>query len=104
MKYLTTSTRYSKIELIKILEEEILESKGKCFQGRLSRLINTLSGYHKVVNIQISDNEQIANIVIMLKNKYLEDQLIVMFKKEMQERNYDNNVIAEWIIHIKDSY
>ena len=45
----------------------MIASEGKCFQGRLSRLINVINGYHPSVNVNISDNEQIGNVVIMLK-------------------------------------
>jgi hypothetical protein len=92
-----------------ILEEEISSCSGKCFQGRLSRLINVLNGYCSDVNINISDNEQIGNIIIMLKSKYKQtpvnvDELIDMFVKEMNEREYNKDIIDEWIIHIRENY
>ena len=97
----------NKPELIKILSEEIEASEGKCFQGRLSRLIGVLSGYHPMVNINISDNEQLGNVVIMLKQKYKNinvDKFIIIFKEELQERGYNNDIIEEWCIYIKDNY
>jgi hypothetical protein len=41
----------------------------KCFTGRLSWLINCLNGFSDKVSIQISTNEEISNIIIVLKNK-----------------------------------
>src|SRR5690606_5950368 len=92
-------------ELLKILDEEIRESEGKCFQGQLSRLINVLNGYHESVNIKISDNEQIGNIIIKLKEKYNDqDELVEKIKEELKERSYQEDVIEEWITYVKDNY
>jgi len=93
-----------KEELLKILDQEITESQGKCLQGRISRTINILNGYHDSVKINISDNEQISNLIINLQNKYnnlfeLKDNFI----KEMLERNYNNEIIDEWIKHIDEN-
>jgi len=93
-----------KEELLKILDQEITESQGKCLQGRISRTINILNGYHDSVKINISDNEQISNLIINLQNKYnnlfeLKDNFI----KEMSERNYNNEIIDEWIKHIDEN-
>jgi len=93
-----------KEELLKILDQEIIESEGKCLQGRISRTINILNGYHDSVKIKISDNEQISNLIITLQNKFnnlfeLKDNFI----KEMLERNYNNEIIDEWIKHIDEN-
>jgi len=93
-----------KEELLKILDQEIIESQGKCLQGRISRTINILNGYHDSIKINISDNEQISNLIINLQNKYnnlfeLKDNFI----KEMLERNYNNEIIDEWIKHIDEN-
>ena len=75
--------------------------------GRLSRLINVLNGYHKDININISDNEQIGNIVLMLKKQYPDINLNIFvdfFVKEMNERNYESNIIEEWIMYVKENY
>jgi len=93
-----------KEELLKILDQEIIESQGKCLQGRISRSINILNGYHDSVKINISDNEQISNLIINLQNKYnnlfeLKDNFI----KEMIERNYNKEIIDEWIKHIDEN-
>ena len=62
----------NKDELLKILDQEIQDSKGKCLQGRISKTINILNGYHDSIKINISNNEQISNIIIKLQKKYLE--------------------------------
>jgi len=92
-------------ELLNILYQEILDSQGKCFQGRISRTINILNGYHEAININISDNEQIGNLIINLRKKYSDQsELEENFIKEMQERNYTNEIIKEWINYIQENY
>lgn len=96
----------NKKDLIGIMEEEMSESADKCFQGRLSRLINVLNGYHQAVNIKISDNEQISNVITMLMSKMKNesfDEFSKELRRELEERSYDENVINEWIIHAKDN-
>jgi len=93
-----------KEELLKILDQEIIESQGKCLQGRISRTINILNGYHDSVKINISDNEQISNLIINLQNKFNDlSKLKDNFIKEMLERNYNNEIIDEWIKHIDEN-
>jgi len=36
----------------------------------MSRLVNCLNGYYKNVQIKIADNEQIANVISHMMNKY----------------------------------
>jgi hypothetical protein len=59
------------------------------------------------VNIQIADNEQIGNIISLIKNKLesenkytveLHRQLVT---KELIERKYDSDVVDEWISFIE---
>jgi hypothetical protein len=94
-------------ELCKILSDEMESSVGKCLQGRLSRLISVLSGYHPAVAINISQNEQISNVVIMLKKKMPNasvDDFVAAFVAELQDRNYEPNVISEWTGYVVDNY
>jgi hypothetical protein len=97
----------SKTELVKILAEEMVAAKGKCFQGRLSRLISVISGYHPGVSINISPNEQICNVVIMLKRQHTNislDEFIKIFVLALKERDYADNVIDEWTKYVVDNY
>jgi hypothetical protein len=94
----------NKQDLLLILQDEILASEHKCFQGRLSRLINVINGYCPDISINISSNEQIGNIVVMLKTKCKDlDELIKLFASAMNEREYEPSVIDEWITYIKDT-
>jgi len=44
-------------EIKEVLNEEIKDSLCKCFTGRLSRMINCLSGFDPRVQVKISESE-----------------------------------------------
>lgn len=92
-----------KEQLLIILNDEINNCENLCFMGRMVRLVNTLVGFYSDIEIQISDSEQIANIIISIKDKYiLEDNKLIKNKiyQELLDRNYDINVINEWLEYI----
>jgi Leucine-rich repeat (LRR) protein len=92
------------IEIQKRLNEEMQDSECKCFTGRISRLVNCLSGYSDKVVIQISENEEINNIISVIMNKR-ELKTIEMLKKEVNlaltERGYADEKIAEWLEYVE---
>ena len=65
-----------KDEIKRVLNAEMIDSVCKCFTGRMSRLINCLNGFDPLVNIEIADNEQISQVIEVVKvnlereNKY----------------------------------
>ena len=95
---------YLQIEIQKRLNEEMQDSECKCFTGRISRLVNCLSGYSKKVRIQISENEEIGNIISVIMNKR-ELKTIEMLKEEvsvaLKERGYADEKIAEWLEYVE---
>jgi hypothetical protein len=92
------------IEIQKRMNEEMLDSECKCFTGRISRLVNCLSGYSDKVKIQISENEEINNIISVIMNKR-EMKTIEILKEEVQEalkeRGYDHKKIKEWLEYVE---
>jgi Leucine-rich repeat (LRR) protein len=90
-------------EIKKILNQEMQDSMCKCFTGRLSRLVNCLNGFDSRVSIQISDAENILNIIISIKNKYVDDveRQKEEVKKELTNRGYDKNTIDEYISYLE---
>jgi hypothetical protein len=86
----------------KILDQEMQDSICMCFTGRLSRLVNSLNGFDDRVKIQISDQQEIANLIIMIRRKTdnLEQQTL-MVRKELTERGYDEQIIAEWLGYLE---
>jgi hypothetical protein len=95
-------TLENKDEIFEILNQEMADSICKCFTGRLSRLINCLNGFSDKVSIQISTNEEISNIIIVLKNKITDTcELKKAIEMEMTERGYDKETIDIWIGYVE---
>jgi len=87
-------------DILEILNQEIKDGICMCFTGRLTRLLNVLVGFYDDIEIQISDSEQITNIILSLQKKYSGDQLKDEFKKELLERQYTETIINEWLEYI----
>ncbi len=90
----------NKDEILKVLNQEITDGLCMCFTGRLTRLLNVLVGFYDDIELQISDSEQITNIIMSLKNKYEDEQLKEAVKKELIERQYSEAIINEWLEYI----
>ena len=92
------------IEIQKRMNEEMQDSECKCFTGRISRLVNCLSGYSDKVCIHISENEEINNIISVIMSKR-ELKTIEMLKKEVNlaltERGYEDTKIKEWLEYVE---
>ena len=94
-------------EIFNILNQEIKDTKCKCFSGRMCRVINCLNGFSHLVNININDGEQIGNIIVLVKNKLesSDNYTIEKHKSEVQnellERGYDIETINLWLEHIE---
>ena len=90
-------------EIFQIMNIEMNDSLCKCFTGRISRLVNCLNGFDENININISDNEQIGNIIILIKNKLIIENNYdleshkKLVKTSLLERGYELNVIEEWL-------
>jgi hypothetical protein len=99
-------------QIKKILCREINDSICKCFTGRMTRLLNTLNGFDDRVNIHISDSIQIANVIILIKNKteyinYEHDHntkelLKKEVSKELTERGYSIDDIQLWLRYLDE--
>jgi hypothetical protein len=53
---------------------ETNDAQCKCFTGRISRLVDCLNGFNTNIKINISDNEQIGNIIILIKNQLIREK------------------------------
>jgi len=91
-------------ELFKRLNEELAEGECKCFTGRLSRLVNVLNGFYDDIQIQISSNEQIANVILALRRQHglrpedeMTDAIKEAIRKELEERGYEADIINVWL-------
>jgi len=94
-------------EIKRILGESMLDSVCKCFTGRISRLIDCLNGFDELVGINISDTEQIGQVISQIainlesKNEYTVEKHKECAMEELLERGYTKEVIEEWIQHIE---
>jgi hypothetical protein len=91
-------------EIQQRLNEEMQDSNCKCFTGRISRLVNCLSGYSDKVKIQITESEEIGNIISVIMNKrgiktieILKEEVIIALK----ERGYNDEIISMWLKHVE---
>jgi Leucine-rich repeat (LRR) protein len=97
----------NKNEIKAILNNEILDSECKCFTGRLSRLVNCLNGFSHLIEIKISDNQQIGNVIVIIrneliaKNSYSVEEHKKRVIEELKTRGYDDKIINEWIEEIE---
>jgi hypothetical protein len=96
-----------KEEILKILNIELNDSLCKCYTGRMSRLINCLNGFDSLVTIQISESEQIGQIISIIKdslmatNNYTVDKHKELSIQELQSRSYSLEIINTWIEYIE---
>jgi Leucine-rich repeat (LRR) protein len=89
-------------EIKKILDQEMQDSICRCFTGRLSRLINCLNGFDPRVSIKISDQQEIANLIVAIRQQTDNlDQQIVRVKKELTERGFSKQTIDEWLGYLE---
>ena len=80
------------------MDSELKDSNCKRFTGRLSRLVNCLNGFDE----NISDNEQISNIILLIKDKYTDIlQIKEEVRNELIERGYSTKVINTWVDYIE---
>jgi DNA-binding transcriptional regulator GbsR (MarR family) len=87
-----------KADLIKRLDEEMMESECKCFTGRMSRLVNVLVGFFSDINITVSNNERIGAIISsVLKGRDLTDELKEVCRKSLKEAEIEDDEIAKWL-------
>jgi Leucine-rich repeat (LRR) protein len=88
--------------ILEILNQEMDDSMCMCFTGRISRLVNCLNGFSDKVYIKIGTNEEISNIIIVLRNKIFDlDELKKAIDNEMTERGYTRTVIEEWLQYVE---
>jgi hypothetical protein len=105
--WITINNLETKDEIKKILNIEMLDSECKCFTGRITRLVNCLNGLSDLVKINISDNQQIGNIIIIIKEQlqnnsnYTIERHKELVKNELQERGYNEIIINEWLDYIE---
>lgn len=90
-----------KKDLLIRLHEEMIESKNLCFVGRITRLVNVLSGFYDDIHIGISENEQIENIILTCLRDP-DNDIKCSFILKMKERGYSDDIINNYLPYIED--
>ena len=95
-------------EIKRVLNQEIQDAECKCFTGRMNRVVNCLNGFSPLVEVKISDGEQIGNVIVMLQRKALDtggnysvEKHKNLVKHELQERGYDSETVSQWLGYIE---
>ena len=92
-------------EMVNILAGELSEMQTVCYTGRISRLVNVLSGFYDNINVGISETAQIQGKydIIAKKLKDVDDKLVYnivfkyMFKELLEELKLDPGIVTIWL-------
>ena len=102
-----------KNNILSIMNDDVNDLNDQCFTGRMTRIINCLSGFDDRVVLNITDKEQIGNIIILIKKqleeqpncygvlKYTVDLHKKIVTKELLDRGFDENLVKEYINYIE---
>ena len=94
-------------EIKLILNQEMADAKSKCFTGRMGRVVNCLNGFSPLVNINISDGDQISNIIVLIKSQLVAANVYTipthrqMVRQELMARGFGDQIIEEWVGYIE---
>ena len=89
-----------KAELIKIMGQQICDSKGMCFTGRFNRMLSVLVGFYEDIIINISDRSRISAIILTIKSKispYDPEEHRKFARQALTEAGYNENSIKDWL-------
>ena len=89
-----------KIEIRKILKDEIFSGMNLCFTGQVTRLVNSLCGFIDNIHIGYSENEQINNAVIATMRMCKNNNLLNVkeeIKKVLDELLIPNSKQLVWL-------
>ena len=88
-------------ELKQLLNDEIERSMDLCFTGRISNLVNVLTGYRDDINIGITELEHKNNLMITARNNYRTVREQIQFiQRTFEENGYDD--VEEWTQYFED--
>jgi len=87
-----------KEELLRRLNEEMMESECKCFAGRITRLVNVLNGFYEDIQITISNNERISAIILStLDGQEMSDELREICRAKLKDIGIEDEEIEVWL-------
>lgn len=99
LNFVSTQTAETQRHIFQILDQEIQSSDCVCYSGRLLRLVNTLSGFCDLVQINISEPQQIAYLALLSRELHPTNtqKQREHFIQEMRHRDYPEDIINVWL-------
>ncbi|CAH6420550.1 Hypothetical protein MVR_LOCUS162 [uncultured virus] len=94
-----------KVELIRILGEQILDAECKCFTGRFNRTLSVLVGFYDDIIIEISDSSRIGAIIVVARDQtvpYSPAEHRRVANNLLIEAGYTDSDIQSWLEAIDD--
>ena len=96
-------------EILRRLEEELNDASCMCFTGRISRTVNSLSGFSDLVSINISETSQINAVMSLIKNdfennKIKEEELLNIVRNRLEEYDINNDTIEFYLSIFSEMY
>ena len=95
-----------KVELLRVLEEQIADAECKCFTGRFNRTLSVLVGFYPDIIISISDKSRISAIVVAIQAKLEPYDPLVhreLAQVQLLGAGYDTDEIQPWLDAIIDN-
>ena len=95
-----------KAELIKILEEQIIDAEGMCFTGRFNRTLSVLVGFYPDITIEIAGSAQINAIIAVTQRQvipYSAAKHIALAKTRLEELGLGADKIQPWLDAIQEA-
>ena len=89
-----------RIELVKILAEQVTDAECKCFTGRFNRTISVLVGFYPDIIIEIADSSRIGAIILAVKERldsYTLEEHVRQAENLLLEADYDTATIKPWL-------
>jgi len=93
-------------EIKKILSVDMVGSKDLCFVGKITRLIGCLNGFSDLVQITISEAEEIGMIIskieknLVAKGDYTPEKHYELALEELRQMGFNEETIQEWVQYI----
>lgn len=90
-------------DMVQRLKQEIVESDGMCFTGKLTRIVNVLVGFYSDIELNISTNDQINARINLVINNYGDlpiDEQKEKIRESLKEIDVEDSIIDEWIANI----
>jgi len=91
-----SKTHQHRKEILKVLKQEVVDSRWVCFTGRFTRALNSLSGFIDGVNIEISDKEQLSNRIIQALKKIDETVKPGGMERDVARRQAVSDILTEY--------